>query len=85
MAVGLINNADHTIMLPTFTSLGYTEGEFLGPSGPYSARELQVFEDIERLSPSLSTPREYAQALSGYLSSRSIKHEVIWIADLIVW
>jgi hypothetical protein len=85
LAGGLINNADHTIMLPIFASFGYAESEFLGQSGPDTSRELHVFEIIDRLRPSLSTPREYAHVLSGYLSSRSIKHEVIWIADLIVW
>lgn len=85
LAGGLINNADHTVMLPIFTSLGYAESEFLGPSSPHTTGEPHLFEVIERLRPSLSTPREYAHALSGYLSSRSIKHRVIWIADLIVW
>jgi hypothetical protein len=83
LAGGLINNADHTVMLPIFVSLGYAESEFLGPSGPHTRREIDLFEDVEKLGPSLFTPREYADALSGYLSSRSIKHEVIWIADLV--
>jgi hypothetical protein len=84
LAGGLINNADHIIMLPIFATLGYAESEFLGPSGPHTTRELRLFEEIEKLRPSLLTPRGYASALSGYLSSRSIKHQVIWIADLIV-
>jgi len=83
LAGGLINNADHIIMLPIFSLLGYAESEFLAPSGSPTTSELRLFEDIEKLRPSLFTPQGYAHALSGYLSSRSTKHEIIWIADLI--
>lgn len=85
LAGGIINNADHAAMLPIFKSLGYRESEFVGPSLPETARELRVHDDLERLKQFLLIPRDYARVLSSYLSSWSIGHEVVWIADLIVW
>lgn len=85
LAGGIINNAEHVPMLRTFLSLGYSEADFLGPSmRPYSAREQRVFDDLEKLQEVLLTPREYGFAVGSYLTSRSIKHEIVWIADLAV-
>jgi hypothetical protein len=83
LAGGIINNAEHVPMLPTFISLGYPEAEFLGPSRPHSVRELHVFEDIAKLRPWLFTPVNYGSAVSSYLASQSIKHEIVWIAEML--
>ncbi|HZE57304.1 MAG TPA: hypothetical protein VE031_05580 [Chthoniobacterales bacterium] len=83
LAGGIINNAEHVPMLRTFISLGYPESEFLGPSGPYTVRELDTFEDIANLSPCLIDPTNYALAVGSYLARRSIKHEIVWIAKVV--
>jgi hypothetical protein len=83
LAGGIINNAEHVPMLPIFNSLGYAEHEFLGPAASHTARELRVFEDIEKLKQSLLTPRQYGSSVSSYLASRSIKHGIVWIAEIV--
>jgi len=83
LAGGIINNAEHVPMLGTFISLGYPESEFLGPSGPYTARELDTFDDIARLGLSLTDPASYALGVGSYLARRSIKHETVWIAEMV--
>lgn len=83
LAGGIVNNAEHVPMLPTFISLGYAETQFLGPSCPYNVREIRVFEDIAKLRPVLFDPRSYGPAVSSYLASRSIPHTAVWIADIV--
>ncbi|HSV62339.1 MAG TPA: hypothetical protein VLH83_03245 [Chthoniobacterales bacterium] len=83
LAGGIINNAEHVPMLRTFISFGYPESEFLGPSGPYSVRELDTFDDIAGLSSRLIEPASYALAVGSYLAKRSIRHEIVWIAKTV--
>lgn len=85
LAKGIRNNAEHVPMIPIFLSLGYPESEFLRPSqGKYTTRELEVFEDLAKLKPLLLNKRTYGSALSSYLDSRSIKYEVVPLAELMV-
>jgi hypothetical protein len=83
LAGGIINNAQHVSMLPTFLSLGYSEHEFLGPTRPHSSRELRVLQEINSLKPLLLAPEDHARAVSDYLARESIKHEIIWISDML--
>jgi hypothetical protein len=84
LAGGIINKADHPVMLPTFTSFGYSEERFLGPSRrSRTALEQRVHEDLEQLKSELFSPERYGRAISGYLSNHSIEHDVVWIAKTI--
>jgi len=83
LAGDIINNCQHVPMLPIFVSLGYSESEFLGPSRGHSEFELRVFEDINKLKPSLFIPEEHGRAVSACLKGRSVKHEVVWISQML--
>jgi hypothetical protein len=69
---GIINNAEHVPMLPTFLKLGYAENRFLGPGRPTTENEEKVFNDIDSMSPRLIAPNSYLEALSVYLR----RHEI---------
>jgi len=84
LAGGILNKADHPVMLPTFKSFGYSEQLFLGPSRrPLTVREQRVNEDLEQLKSELVSPEGYCRGISAYLSNHSIKHDVVWIAKII--
>ena len=60
LAGSILNKADHPVMLPTFTSFGYSEELFLGPSQrPRTALEQRVHEDLEQLKNELFSPEPY--------------------------
>jgi hypothetical protein len=84
LAGGIINNADHPVMLPTFTSFGYSEDRFRGPPQPLTPLERRVHEDLKKLETELrSTQERYGRAVSNCLRNYSIKHDVVWIAKMI--
>jgi hypothetical protein len=72
LAGGIINNAEHVPMLPTFLKLGYAESRFLGPGRPTTENEEKVFNDIDSMSAQLLAPDSYLEALSAYLQ----RHEI---------
>jgi hypothetical protein len=84
LAGGILNKADHPVILPTFTSFGYAEEQFLGPSRRrLTALEQRVHEDLEQLKSELFSPERYGRAINHYLRSHSIKHDAVWIAKTI--
>jgi hypothetical protein len=84
LAGNILNKADHWVMLPTFTSFGYSEQQFLGPSRrPPTALQQRVHEDLEQLKSELFSQERYGRAISGYLSNHSIAHDAVWIAKMI--
>ena len=83
LAGGIVNNADHPVMLPTFKSFGYLEDRFVGDARPATAREKRVQEDLEEFKADLCNPEGYGRLISDYLQSHSIQHETIWIAKMI--
>jgi len=83
LAGGIVNKADHPVILPTFKSFGYSEDRFLGNSRPATPLEKQVQEDLEQFKSDLCTPEGYGRVISDYLQSHSIEHETIWIAKMI--
>jgi hypothetical protein len=84
LAGGILNKADHPVMLPTFTSFGYSEEQFLRPSPRLStALEQRVHEDLEQLKSELFSPERYCRVISAYLRNHSIEHDAVWIAKTI--
>jgi hypothetical protein len=83
LAGGIVNNADHSVMLPTFKSFGYSEDRFLGNARPATPLEKQVQEDLEQFRSDLCSPEGYGGVISDYLQSHSIEHETVWIAKMI--
>jgi hypothetical protein len=83
LAAGIVNNADHPIMLPRFTSFGYSEHQFVGASRPPTPLEQRVHEDLKQLEGKLRSPEGYSRAISSYLRNHSIEHDVVWIAKMI--
>jgi hypothetical protein len=78
----IINKADHRVMLPIFTSFGYSEGQFLGPSRrPPTALEQPVHEYLKELESELCSPERYGRAVSSYLRNHSIEHDAVWIGQ----
>ncbi len=84
LAEGIINNADHAIMLPIFLSLGYAENRFLSAARAPTPLGDRVRRDIEKLAAQVVTPKGYGRCMSDYLESHSIRHEAVWIAELIL-
>ncbi|SRR6266496_4628599 len=82
LAAGIINNADHPVMLPIFLALGYEERQFLGSSRTLTTSEERVHQGVRVLAPDLHTPIGYGRAVSEYLKRHSIRHEIVWIAKL---
>jgi hypothetical protein len=80
---GIVNIADHPVMLPTFKSFGYSEDRFLGTSRPATPLEKQVQEDLEQFESDLCSPEGYGRVISDYLQRHSIEHKTVWIAKMI--
>lgn len=84
LAGGIQNGAEHLVMLPTFTSFGYSQERFLGPSQPLTPLERRVHEDLKQLETDLcGTQERYGRAVSDYLRLHSIEHDAVWIAKTI--
>jgi hypothetical protein len=82
LAGGIFNYADHLIMLPMFISLGYGRDKFLGRSATPTALENRVHSELDKMEKDLRTSKGYAMAVSKCLESHSIRHEVVWIAEI---
>lgn len=78
LAGGIINNAEHVPMMPTYLNLGYAEGRFLGPEKQPTENEKSVFDDINDMSPLLLSPASYLDALSAYLRQHQIPFRPIF-------
>jgi hypothetical protein len=60
LAFGITNDADHVVMRPLFTDLGYSLDRFTGESN-LSDFEQQIIAEIEAL-PNLREPEGYTKA-----------------------
>ena len=63
LAGGIINNAEHVPMKPTYLKLGYAETRFLGPSRPPTENERRLFTDLDEMKTRLLAPDSYLEAL----------------------
>ena len=84
LAAGIINQADHVVMRPTYLSLGYSTDSFLGRSRPLNARERQVDADVKQMGEELRTPQGYLDRVSQYLQGNEIPFTPLYLADAVV-
>jgi hypothetical protein len=78
LAGGIINLADHIVMLPIFLSFGYSESKFLGPGTPESHEERRISAKIDALAHNLSTPQGYLSEISTCLRRENIKFKAVY-------
>jgi hypothetical protein len=82
LAGGIINSADHIIMLPTFLSFGYSASRFFGPGNPDTSEERRIRVKVANIAINLQTPQGYAAEISSLLGDERIKFESICLANL---
>lgn len=70
------NAADHTVMLPIFKTLGYSEEEFLGPSPAPTPEIATVLRDFRELDPAIA-PDSFEAFVSAYLRRHEIYFDAI--------
>lgn len=84
LAGGIINMADHVIMLPVFLSFGYSRDRFLGAGTRETRKERRISAKIDDIASNLSTPESYLTEISACLSSERITFEPIYLANAVL-
>jgi len=84
LAAGVINLADHVVIRPIYSSLGYSVDEFLSPSRPLNEREKRVDAELQLVKDVLATPAGYSAQLAAYLKHHDIKFHVLDLVSSIV-
>lgn len=77
IAKAIQNNADHVVMLPKFTALGYSSHRFLTPREPTEADE-RYLREIDAL-PNLHTPEGYAASVSACLQRHGFSFRLVYV------
>ena len=74
---GITNNADHAVMRPLFTELGYSLDRFTTPS-ELDDDEKRVIAEIDAL-PNLHTPDGYTASVSAYLKKNGFGFRLVYV------
>ena len=72
---GIINEADHVVIRPIFTSFGYDASRFMGrPPQPLSEEDQRLTARIHAAAAELATPEGYA----AFLATEFCRHEIVF-------
>jgi len=74
---GIINLADHKVMMPVFSALGYSEARLLRESRKLNEFEEQVNTSLEDVKESLQQPNAYRQHVENCFSEHGISFELL--------
>lgn len=76
---GIANSADHVVMLPRFTTLGYDANRFLTPR-PLDANDEAILKEIEAL-PNLHTPAGYTASVPTHLKKHGFGFRLTFVRN----